>query len=89
MGTSSWQRSTTTTERTVGHAATATSTFGLSRNGLPRRYPASEVTTTVAPASLMRSMSESGLKPPKTTECAAPSRAQASMATTASGIIGR
>jgi hypothetical protein len=28
-------------------------------------------------------------KPPKTTECTAPSRAQASMAMTTSGIIGR
>ena len=40
-------------------------------------------------ASLMRSASESGLNPPNTTEWTAPMRAQASIATTASGIIGR
>ena len=37
----------------------------------------------------MRPASASGEKPPNTTECTAPMRAQASMATAASGIIGR
>jgi hypothetical protein len=37
----------------------------------------------------MRSLSDSALKPPNTTECAAPILAQASIAITASGIIGR
>jgi hypothetical protein len=38
--------------------------------------------------SLMRVASSLGAKPPNTTECTAPIRAQASMANTASGIIG-
>ena len=37
----------------------------------------------------MRSLTDSALKPPKTTLCGAPMRAQASIATTTSGIIGR
>ena len=37
----------------------------------------------------MRSLTDSALKPPKTTLCGAPMRAHASMATTTSGIIGR
>jgi hypothetical protein len=36
----------------------------------------------------MRAASSAAAKPPKTTECTAPSRAQASMAMAASGIIG-
>jgi hypothetical protein len=39
-------------------------------------------------ASSMRVASSTAAKPPKTTECTAPRRAQASMATTASGIMG-
>ena len=39
-------------------------------------------------ASLMRVASSLAAKPPKTTECMAPILAQASMAKTASGIIG-
>lgn len=44
--------------------------------------------TTLASASLMRVASASAEKPPKTTECAAPMRAEASMAIAVSGIIG-
>ena len=40
-------------------------------------------------ASSMRLASSRAANPPKTTECTAPSRAQASIATTACGIIGR
>ncbi|SVK46436.1 Uncharacterised protein [Acinetobacter baumannii] len=36
----------------------------------------------------MRPATASGEKPPKITECTAPMRAQASMATAASGTIG-
>jgi len=36
----------------------------------------------------MRAASSGAAKPPNTTECTAPMRAQASMAMTASGIIG-
>ena len=39
-------------------------------------------------ASSMRTASSCAAKPPKTTECTAPSRAQASIATSASGTIG-
>ena len=45
--------------------------------------------TTLALASWIRLLSESAEKPPKTTLCVAPIRAQASIATAASGIIGR
>ena len=37
----------------------------------------------------MRSLTASGEKPPNTTLCGAPIRAQASIATATSGIIGR
>ncbi len=43
---------------------------------------------TLGRASSMRTASSCGAKPPNTTEWTAPMRAQASMATTASGIIG-
>ncbi len=46
-------------------------------------------TMTVGWASSIRAASSAGANPPKTTECTAPIRAQASIATTASGIIGR
>ena len=40
-------------------------------------------------ASSIRALSSAGAKPPNTTECTAPIRAQASMAIAASGTIGR
>ena len=46
------------------------------------------VISTLGRASSMRIASSLGAKPPNTTEWTAPIRAQASMATTASGIIG-
>ena len=58
---------------------------------LTRRFgstPQDAETTTRGFASLMRVASSCGAKPPKTTECTAPSRAQASMATSVWGIIG-
>ena len=39
-------------------------------------------------ASSIRTASSAAAKPPNTTECTAPSRTQASIATNASGIIG-
>lgn len=45
--------------------------------------------TTLAWASAIRVSKASAEKPPKTTECGAPIRAQARSATTASGIIGK
>ncbi len=82
-------RLTTSTFCTEGDAATASSTAGLSAMGLPRRWPPSQVMTSTASASSMRLRSASAEKPPNTTECTAPMRAHASMATAASGIIGR
>ena len=66
----------------------AVSTAGLSGEGLPRRQEPSAVTTNLAWASSMRERRSSAEKPPKTTECTAPIRAQASMAITDSTIIG-
>ena len=46
-------------------------------------------TITFGCASSMRAASSRGAKPPNTTECTAPRRAQASIAIAAAGIIGR
>ena len=66
----------------------AASTFALSGTILPRRQPPSAVTINFAPLSASRSLMDSALNPPKITECTAPSRAHASMATAASGAKG-
>ncbi len=50
--------------------------------------PQDPETTTLGVASLTRVASSLEAKPPNTTEWIAPSRAQASMATTACGTIG-
>jgi hypothetical protein len=50
--------------------------------------PHEAVSSTLGVASSMRLASSSAAKPPNTTEWIAPSRAQASMANTVSGIIG-
>ncbi len=85
----SWPvRRTTSTCSTIPARSTASSTAGLSADGLPRRYPPSAVMTTRASASWIRVARASEEKPPKTTECAAPMRAQASIAIAVSGIIG-
>ena len=55
---------------------------------VPFSMPQDEVTIAVGSASVMRTASSLGAKPPKTTECTAPSRAHASIATRASGTIG-
>ena len=51
--------------------------------------PQDAVTTTRGRASPIRVASSAAANPPKTTECTAPSRAQASIVISASGIIGR
>uniref|UniRef100_A0A6J5ZM70 Unannotated protein n=1 Tax=freshwater metagenome TaxID=449393 RepID=A0A6J5ZM70_9ZZZZ len=56
---------------------------------LPLRAAPSTVISAFACENSIRSRTESTLKPPKTTLCGAPMRAQASIATTTSGIIGR
>ena len=75
--------------RRPAQLSSASSTAGLSDAGAPRRYPPSAVMTSLAFASRIRSVSACAEKPPNTTLWAAPTRAQASIATTASGIIGR
>ncbi|MNQ53377.1 hypothetical protein D3C85_674150 [compost metagenome] len=77
---SPWVRSTTTTEETLGQSFSALSTFCFSGTYLPPRTPSSAVITVRQSASSMRSRRASGEKPPNTTECTAPMRAQASMA---------
>ena len=56
---------------------------------LPLRRAPSTVMSTFASETSMRSLTDSAEKPPKTTLCGAPIRAQASIATTTAGIIGR
>ena len=68
--------------------ASAASTLALSGTSLPPRLPPSAVTTKRLAQSSIRPCSASGEKPPKTTLWTAPIRAQASIATAASGIIG-
>ena len=58
----------------------ALSVLSLSGIGLPPRSPSSAVITKVELQSSMRPASDWGEKPPKTTECTAPIRAQASIA---------
>jgi hypothetical protein len=53
------------------------------------RHAPSTVISALASEAAIRSMTDSGAQPPKTTLCGAPMRAQASIATTTSGIIGR
>ena len=65
------------------------STCALTGAVFPLRRAPSTVTSALASENSMRSRTDSGLKPPKTTLWGAPMRAQASMATTTSGIIGR
>ena len=72
----------------LGVSATAWSVFSFIGAALPRRYCPSEVISSLACASSIRLRSADGENPPKTTLCAAPSRAQASIENTASGIIG-
>ena len=59
--------------------------YGTTRDG---SIPHDADSTTLGAASSMRAASSCGANPPKTTECTAPMRAQASMAMTASGTIG-
>jgi len=71
----------------------AASSIALSSNGLYSitrlpSMPHDAETITFGVASSMRTASSFGAKPPKTTECTAPIRAHASIATAASGTIG-
>ncbi len=68
--------------------SSALSSIGLYSTILDGSMPQEADTTTAGRASSMRMASSRGAKPPNTTEWTAPRRAQASMATTASGTIG-
>ena len=88
MAVSEPVRRQTMTSLTEGHSRSASSTTDLSLTSFARRHPPSAVMTIAAPRSRMRALSASAEKPPKTTLWVMPSRAQASMAIAASGIIG-
>ncbi|MOA41760.1 hypothetical protein D3C78_1637560 [compost metagenome] len=66
----------------------ASSTFFFNGMLRPARMPSSAVITSFELESTMRPATASGENPPKITEWIAPMRAQASMATAASGTIG-
>ncbi len=74
---------------TEGQVFSASSALALSGTLRPPRRPSSAVMSTEHSESWMREARLSGEKPPKTMECTAPTRAQASIAIAASTIIGR
>ena len=80
MSTGAPVRLTTMTKSTPPHLAIAASVLALSGILRPPRTPSSAVMTMFDLQSSMRPASESGEKPPNTTEWMAPMRAQASMA---------
>ena len=80
---------TTTTVSIDGTSPRNLSTAGLMSAALPLRRAWSTVISAFASENSIRSFTESGEKPPKTTLCGAPMRAHASIATATSGIIGR
>ena len=82
-------RRTTSTCSIDGQSASASSAACLSGTMPPLRQPPSAVISTLHSASLMRPASDCAEKPPKTTECAAPMRAQASSAIGSSGTMPR
>ena len=78
--TSASVRRATSTVSTSDKPSIALSTVFLSGIFLPPRRPSLAVITMRQRASMMRSRSDSALKPPNTTECTAPIRAHASIA---------
>jgi hypothetical protein len=66
----------------------ARSSIGLYSTTRVGSMPHEADTTTFGRASSSRTASSAGANPPNTTECTAPRRAQASIATTACGTIG-
>ena len=87
-GTSLPVRRTTMQVWVSGQDSRAWWVLPLSGTLRPPRGPSSAVTTTRQSESRMRSRNASGENPPNTTECTAPIRVQASIATAASGTIG-
>ena len=70
-------------------SSSARSSSGLYSITRATSMPQDAETITFGVASSIRTASSLGANPPNTTECTAPIRAQASMATAASGTIGR
>ena len=70
-------------------ASIAASRRGLYSTSRPGSIPHDAETITFGAASSIRVASSGAANPPNTTECTAPIRAHASMAISASGIIGR
>ena len=79
---------TTQCSRLVRGSRSARSSSGLYSMTRVTSMPQDADTTTLGWASSIRAASSLAANPPNTTECTAPSRAQASIATTASGTIG-
>ncbi len=79
----------TTTCSMLGVFFNASSAMALSGMILPPRKEQFAVMSSLQVESLMRSDSESALKPPNTMEWMAPMRVQASITVAASAIIGR
>ena len=69
-------------------SSSAASSSGLYSITRATSIPQDAETTTFGRASSMRIANSWAAKPPKTTECTAPSRAQASIEMTAWGIMG-
>ena len=80
--------STTTCSGLCEERSIAASSIGLYSTTRDGSMPHEAATTTFGSASSIRAASSAGANPPKTTECTAPIRAQASIATTDSGTIG-
>ncbi len=72
-----------------GRSGITSSTAALIGAVFPLRRAPSTVIRALASENAIRSLTDSGEKPPKTTLWIAPMRAQASIATATSGIIGR
>ncbi len=84
-----WRTTSTVSTESVPAIRSASSTLAFSGTRLPPRMPSSAVMISLVWQSCTRSAIDCAAKPPNTTECTAPIRAQASIATAASGIIGR
>jgi hypothetical protein len=84
-----WRTTSTVSTVLVPGSFSAASTFAFSGTFLPPLTPSSAVMMSFDWQSETRSAIEFGEKPPNTTEWIAPMRAQASIATAASTIIGR
>jgi hypothetical protein len=84
-----WRTTSTVSTELVPGSFSASSTFAFSGTLLAAAQAFVGGDHQLGAAVCTRSAIDCGAKPPNTTECTAPMRAQASIATAASGIIGR